>query len=135
LGVDSLAGHLVRYGISGVVVASLYIGATLLLSGPVGLPIALAIAIAIVLALTTHFILQRHFVFREEDFALSAGAQVRRYAVMGAVQWAVASLATSVLPDLLDLSEQVVYVAVTAVTSLVIFVVLRKRIFHPHEPG
>ena len=132
--VARLAGHAVRYALVGASVWLFYVGLTLLLSGPVGLPIQVAIIIALVIALTTHFLLQRYFVFRSAEFALSVGAQVRRYLFMGAFLYAAAAAATSVLPALLGLSEQVVYLAATALSSLATFLFLRWGVFHGPEP-
>src|SRR5689334_11729391 len=83
----------IRYALAGGTVAITYIGLTLLFSGPVGLPIQVAIPIGYVLAVSLHFLLQRRFVFADrEQFALSGGAQVRRYVVIGAVQYAVTAI-------------------------------------------
>src|SRR6516165_4502719 len=72
--------QLVRFGLTGLFVFVVYTGGTLLLSGPVGLPIVLAIAIAYPLAIVINFTLQRYFVFLDrETFALHWKAQLARY--------------------------------------------------------
>jgi putative flippase GtrA len=128
--VVQLAGHALRYGLVGATIGLLYVGLTLALSGPVGLPIQVAIVIALTVALTSHFLLQRNFVFRHAMFALSVRGQLRRYLVVGSLQYAVAVAATSALPALLGLSEQVAYIAITAVSSIATFLFLRWRVFH-----
>ena len=64
--------QLLRFGLAGAFVFGIYTGGTLLLSGPVGLPIVLAIAIrACRSRWPINFTMQRHFVFLDHDtFAL-----------------------------------------------------------------
>lgn len=129
--VRRMAGQAVRFGVAGATVALTYVGFTLLLSGPGGLPIQAAIPVAYVLAVCLHFVLQRVFVFRHADeFTLSTGEQVRRYVVIGLIQYALTASATALLPGVLDVSEQLVYVGTVAVLSACTFLVLRRRVFH-----
>lgn len=121
---------LLRYLIAGGVVFVVYVTLTLVLSGPVGVAIQVAIPVAYVLAVACHFVLQRRFVFAGQQFALRLHEQLVRYVAIGAIQYPVTALATAVLPDVLDVSEQVVYVAVTAVISATGFLVLRYGVFH-----
>jgi putative flippase GtrA len=125
-----LVHHLARYGAAGTSVACIYIGLTLGLSGPLSVPIQVAIPVSYVAAVVTHFLLQRHFVFRRGGFALSVRSQAGRYVVIGLSQYVVTAGATALLPGPLGVSEQVVYVAVTIVNSLVGFLLLRTRVFH-----
>ncbi len=113
-----------------MVVSLVYFGTTLGLRHFAGLPFPAAIAVGVVVALALHFQLQRRFVFRGREFALSGAEQARRYAVLATAQWAVASAATSLLPDVLGVSTEIVYVGVTVVLSVTIFLLLRARIFH-----
>ena len=102
--------HVVRYALAGGFTTALYVALTLLLSGPLRVPIQIAIALSFATVLGTHFLLQRHFVFGHVgEFHLSAGTQVRRYLIVGAVQYAVTAASLAVLPGWLDLSEPVVY--------------------------
>lgn len=120
-----------RYAIAGAIVAATYIGLTLLLDGPVGLALQAAIPVGYVLAVSLHFILQRFFVFADADaFALTGAQQVRRYLVIGAVQYAITALATATLPELLGVDERVIYVAVVVFISACTFLMLRTRVFH-----
>jgi putative flippase GtrA len=125
-------GQLVRYAIAGATVAVVYIGLTLLLSGPVGMPIQAAIPIAYVTAITVHFTLQRWFVFHDAGvFALAMHHQVGRYLAIGLVQYSTTAAATAVLPGVLGLPERVVYVCAVGVISAASFVLLRTSVFHP----
>lgn len=129
----SAAGRhqLLRFATAGGLVALVYLGLGVALSGPLGLPIQVAIPIAYVVAISLHYGLQRWFVFAHADaFALRGRAQLRRYVVVGAIQYALQALATSLLPDVLGVSEQVVFVAVAVLTPVVTFVVLRAAVFH-----
>jgi putative flippase GtrA len=124
--------QLVRYGIAGAIVAVVYIGLTLLLSGPVGLPIQAAIPIAYTTAIAAHFTLQRWFVFHDAAvFALAMHHQVGRYLVIGLIQYSATALATAVLPGVVGLPERVVYICAVGVISAASFVLLRTSVFHP----
>lgn len=130
-----LAGQGLRYLVAGAIVGLVYVGLTLLLSGPVGVPIQLAIPVSYATAIVLHFLLQRVFVFAHvATFALSARAQAGRYVAIALVQYPLTALATAVLPGVLGLSQQLVYLATTAVITLATFIVLRTRVFHSHEP-
>jgi len=130
---SSLRPHrqLLRWAAAGGVVALVYLGATLVLSGPLGLPIQLAIPVAYVTAVALHFLLQRLVVFPSaKAFALSMHRQVVRYIGLGVAQYGVTALSTGLLPEILGTSEKVVYVATVIVLSAITFAVLRFRVFH-----
>jgi putative flippase GtrA len=130
---DSLL-HLLRYTVAGGLVALLYVGGTLLLSGPVGLPIQIAIPIAYAVAVACHFLLQRLFVFRHEGgFALSAREQIVRYLIIAATQYPATAALTALLPAIFDISERTAYLITVVVISLTFFFVLRWGVFHPHD--
>jgi putative flippase GtrA len=124
------AGRVLRFVAAGGFVAVVNIGGTAVLYRAVGLPIQASVAIAYLAAITTHFTLQRVFVFAgQAGFALSLGAQVRRYAALAAVQYPltaglVAVLTSAGLPGLA--SVVVAAVIVTPVT----FIIMRTRLFH-----
>ena len=128
-------GQAVRYVIAGATVAAVYVGATLLLSGPAGAPIQAAIPVAYVTAVSLHFVLQRFFVFADaKAFALAVHHQIGRYVAIGAVQYAITAASTALLPPALGLSERVVYVGAVAAISAMTFIFLRTRVFHPPRP-
>lgn len=128
-----LAAELGRYAVVGGVVAGVYVGGTLLLADMLGLAIQLAIVIAYVTAVALHFTLQRLFVFRNREiFALSIGAQLRSYVVIGAIQYALTAAATGWLPGLLEVSDTAVYLGCVVVLSASTFIALRTRVFHAH---
>jgi putative flippase GtrA len=65
-------------------------------------PIELVIPFALAVAVVLHFVLQRRFVFVDRgSFALSGAVQARLYVVIVAVQAAVTTAATALLPALL----------------------------------
>jgi putative flippase GtrA len=126
--------HLSRYAVAGAVVALVYVGGTLLLSGPVGLPIQAAIPIAYAVAVALHFVLQRTFVFRHDgDFALSVHEQIIRYLLIAATQYPATAALTALLPQLIDVSDQVAYLITVVLISLTFFFVLRWGVFHPEK--
>lgn len=123
--------QLVRYASVGVLVAAIYIGLTLLLSGSLGLPIQAAIPIAYLCAICVHFTLQRLFVFRNaEEFELAVHHQVARYVALVLSQYVVTALFTAVLPSVLNLPARAVYVGTVCICTAIAFVLLRTRIFH-----
>jgi putative flippase GtrA len=129
--VRELVQHAARYGLAGMVVATTYVGLTLLLSGPAGLPIQLVIPVALTAAGVLHFALQRRFVFTDRDeFALAPAAQARWYLVIAIVQYAVTAASTALLPGFLGTTEQVVYVATVVAVSGTTFLFMRSRVFH-----
>jgi putative flippase GtrA len=120
-----------RYVVSGGVVTVANLGLGLLLSGPLGIPIQIAICIAFVASLLLNYTLQRLFVFADrESFALAGASQFTRYIQLGAAQYVFTALATAVLPGLLGVSQQVVFVAAALFAAAVTFVVLRLAVFH-----
>lgn len=128
-----LEQSLVRYGAAGATVGLVYLVTPLVLNELVGVPLEVAILLGYVLAVTLHFNLQRHFVFRHVDeFALSAHQQIVRYLAIGAVQYPITALATGFLPELLGVSQRVIFVLVTLLISAASFLLLRGHVFHPN---
>ena len=64
-----------RYAISGSSSTLTYIALTLLVSGPLGVPIQIAIPVSYAMALVLNFTLQRHFVFPSQGASCSDGAR------------------------------------------------------------
>jgi putative flippase GtrA len=133
--VRSFLAQLVRYAAAGGTSALLYVVLTLLLAGPVGLPIQVAIPPAYVLAVIVNFALQRHFVFRHNgDFALPIHHQAGYYVVVGVIVVGGSAAATTWLPPLLDVSEEAVYLGTVVLTPLFTYAVFRLRVFRPAPP-
>jgi putative flippase GtrA len=118
-----------RFVLAGGLTASVNFGssAVLLLAG---LPVQAAVAIAYLITVTTHFTLQRLFVFAGAgEFALPLGGQLRRYAALAAVQYPanaglVAVLVAIGVPDFVS-------IVIAALLAMPItFVVLRTKLFH-----
>lgn len=120
-----------RYLIAGAITAAVGIGATLLLSGPIGVPIQLAILASYPLILTVHFTLQRQFVFaREEDYALGTSSQMRRYFVLVAVQYVFVASCTALLSHVAGLDDRVAYLISVALGTGLVFTAMRLQVFH-----
>jgi len=133
-----VALQLVRFGLAGAFVFGIYTGGTLLLSGPLGLPIALAIAIAFPVALAINFTMQRHFVFLDHDtFALGARTQFARYLAAALCNYALTTIIVVTVPHALGVSPQLVFVITAMAMSLLGFTIVRGWIFHlpsvPHS--
>jgi putative flippase GtrA len=126
-----LTAETLRYVIGGSFTTIVYVGMTLTLARVVEAPIQLAIPISYATALLLHFLLQRNFVFQREDgFALERGHQLRRYLTTAATQYSLAALSTAILPGVLGLHEQVVYVVTALTLAAVTFLILRTHVFH-----
>ena len=134
----SSAGHhqALRFVLSGGTVAVVYLGLGLLLSGPLVCRSRSRSPSPTWSRCLFNYSMQRWFVFAHSDeFALSRQAQFLRYVQIGAAQYALTALATAVLPDVLGLDEQVVYVATALIAAVITFVVLRLVVFHGSDSG
>src|SRR4051794_17819040 len=128
---SGVLGEGVRFAIAGGTVSLIYLTTTTVLHEVFGVPFQLALIIGTLTGLTAHFTLQRVFVWvHHEEFALSVHAQVGRYLLVAAVQYALTALSTSVLPGLLDLPVTAVYLATALSIAAMNFLVFRRRIFH-----
>jgi putative flippase GtrA len=121
-----------RYALAGSMVAVVYFTITTIMRAVVGAPWPLAVAVGYVIATSLHFTLQRILVFRhKEGFALSVREQLPRFAALVVCQYAVTISAMAVLPHLLGLPSLLVYFGVAGAITVVSFVILRTRLFHP----
>lgn len=120
-----------RFAIAGASVAAVYVGVTSLLAGILGMPFQAALAIGFAVALVAHFSLQRLFVWtHREAFALPLHGQLGRYLSLSAAQYGLTAASTALLPAVLGLSAEVVYLGTVAVVYSVNFLMFRSRIFH-----
>ena len=134
---SGLLGQGLRFAISGGLVSLVYLGTTTLLADVAGLPFQVALPIGFSAGLVVHFTLQRFFVWiHHEEFALPLHHQVGRYLVAAAVQYGVTAASTAVLPGVLGIPTEIVYLATVAGIVATNFVVFRFAIFHakPSEP-
>jgi len=128
---SGLLGQGVRYALAGGTVALVYLLTTLLLAEVVGLPFQAALAIGFCVGLMVHFSLQRLFVWtHHEEFALPLHHQAGRYLLVAGIQYGVTVASTSLLPPLLGIPVEVVYLATVAVVVCANFLVFRHGIFH-----
>jgi putative flippase GtrA len=121
----------VRFVLSGVIVSTVYITVTTLLSQVAHLRFQIALVIGWSAAVSVHFTLQRTFVWkRAESFALPFRHQVGRYLLVAVSQLGFTAATTTVLPSLLHVSAEAVYLATAALVTLFNFLVFRKGVFH-----
>ncbi len=134
-GADSgLTGQGVRYALTGVVVALVYLLATTLLAVVVGLPFQAALPIGFALAISVHFTLQRLFVWvHHEQFALPFRHQARRYLTVVLVQYGLTAASTALLPGALGLPTEAVYLITALLLAGVNFLLFRSVVFHPER--
>jgi putative flippase GtrA len=98
----------------------------------VGLPFEVALVLGFSVSIAAHFALQRHFVWvHNGEFALSLRTQTARYLTLAVAQYAITAASTAVLPGVLHLDTEVVYLATFAVITPTTFVLFRHRVFHP----
>ncbi|MGO9322624.1 MAG: GtrA family protein [Solirubrobacteraceae bacterium] len=120
-----------RFGLSGGIVALVYLTTTTILAEGVGMPFQAALAIGFCVAVVVHFTLQRLFVWvHHEEFALPLHHQLGRYLVVAAAQYGVTAASTGVLPSALNVPTEIVYLATFAVVLSTNFLVFRYGIFH-----
>jgi putative flippase GtrA len=102
----------------------------------VGLPFQVALVLGFTTALVTHFSLQRFFVWvHHDDFALPLGTQAGRYLTISLTQYGVTAATTATLPDALGVAPEIVYLVVTALVTIVNFLLFRTHVFHPEPAG
>jgi putative flippase GtrA len=129
---SGLAGQGFRYVVAGVFVAGVYLLTTTILAVVVGLPFQAALSIGFGSGLGIHFTVQRLFVWvHEEEFALPFFHQARRYLVVAGAQYAVTATTTSLLPAVVGLSTEVVYLITVVLLATANFLLFRKVVFHP----
>jgi putative flippase GtrA len=120
-----------RFALAGGTVAVVYLTTTTVLAEVLGLAFQAALAIGFCVAVLMHFTLQRLFVWTHHDeFALPLRHQVGRYLTYAAAQYGATAAATALLPSLLGVSAEIVYLATVAVIVCSNFAVFRYGIFH-----
>jgi putative flippase GtrA len=131
-----LLGQLLRFALSGGIVAVVYVSITTLLHEAFAVPFQIALAIGFSVGVALHFTLQRVFVWRHDDsFALAVHHQAIRYLCVCGSQYGVTAVSSAVLPALVGLPVEVVYIATMLAIAVFNFIVFRGRIFHPTSPG
>lgn len=132
---SGLLGQFIRYGLAGAFVTVVYVTITTVLSQVVGLPFEVALAIGFCMILLLHFSLQRLFVWTHyEVFELPMRHQVGRYLIMIGAQYGITAASTAVLPGVLGVSTEIVYLATVAALATTNFLVMRFVIFHGKTP-
>ncbi|HEY3758952.1 MAG TPA: GtrA family protein [Solirubrobacteraceae bacterium] len=126
---SGLLGQGVRFAIAGTVVALVYLITTTCLALVV--PFQIALAGGFCLAICVHFSLQRLFVWGHRDsFALPLHHQAGRYLIVAGTQYAITAASTSLLPPVLGLPTEVVYLLTVLIVASSNFIVFRNGIFH-----
>lgn len=115
-----------RFAAVGAFITVLYLAVTTA-ARLAGAPWWLAIAVGYVVATSTHFVLHRTVVFRrEEGFELTLGQQLPRFVAVVVCQYAVTTLAVTLLPG----PQFVVFFGVAACVTVASFLLLRTKLFH-----
>jgi putative flippase GtrA len=127
-------GQGVRFVLAGGFVALVYLLTTTLLALVLGAPFQLALVLGFCLGLTVHFTLQRTFVWlHHEGFALPLRRQASRYLAIALSQYGITAASTSLLPPLLGLPPEAVYLMTVPFITLVNFLLFGRRVFHAGE--
>jgi putative flippase GtrA len=135
---DALVGHGMRFILTGAGVSIVYITVTTVLAEVSHLRFQVALAIGWCAAVCVHFTLQRTFVWTHRaSFALPFGRQVGRYLLVAVSQLGLTATTTAVLPSLLGVPAEAIYLGTALLVTVVNFVVFRNRIFHaqPSDAG
>ena len=134
--VASIAARGIRFLAAGGLVACLYLAVTTLLASVIGVPFQAALAIGFAAALTSHFLLQRVFVWRHTaGYALTAREQVGRYVPLAGAQYGITAASTAFLPGAIGVGVVYVYLATAATLTCANFFVVGARVFHHLEAG
>jgi len=133
---SGLLGQGVRFLFAGGIVVVVYVTTTTVLADVVGLHFQVALAIGFAVALLVQFNLYRVFVWvHHEEFALPVHHQVGRYLAAAAVNYGLTAVCTAVLPGVLGVPTEAVYLVMVAALPVMNFVVLRYVIFHAKTPA
>jgi choline kinase/putative flippase GtrA len=129
---SDLRGQGARYALAGCTVATVYLLTTTILAVGVGLPFQVALLSGYAVALCLHFTLQRLFVWTHSDgFALPFRRQVGRYLLTSGAQYGLTAASTSLLPPVLGLAPELVYLGTVPILTAANFLVFRHGVFHP----
>lgn len=116
--------------LAGAFVGLVYVLGTTFLAVVVGLPFREALALGFTLQLAVHFTLQRGFVWvHEEEFALPFQHQAGRYLAVAGAQLGVTAASTSLLPVVVGLSTEAVYLITVALMTIANFLLFRNVVF------
>jgi putative flippase GtrA len=126
-----LLGQGVRYILGGCTSVALYMLITTILALVVALPFEVALAIGFCLMVCVNFTLHRVFVWvNHEGFALPIHRQLGRYLSVALTQYGLTAASVALLPRVLALSSEVVYLATVTGFAALTFLILRHRVFH-----
>jgi putative flippase GtrA len=133
---SGLLGQGLRFGLAGATVAGVYVLSTLLLVHVLGLGFEAALPIGFAIAITVHFTLQRTFVWIPANAcALPIRRQLPRDLTIALTQYGMTALALALLPRALGVKPDVVYLCCVVLLTILSFLLLRARVFHPDELG
>jgi putative flippase GtrA len=131
---SGLPGQGTRYALAGSVVAVVYLCTTTFLAVVVGMSFREALPIGFTLQLVVHYTLQRKFVWvHDKEFALSFRHQAPRYLAVAGMQLGVTAVAIALLPAVLGLPAEVVYLGTVVLMTSVNFLLFRYVVFHPER--
>ena len=123
-----------RFVLAGAIVWLVNLSVTTVLAVVVGLPFQVALLTGYVVSVAVHFALQRLFVWAHRDgFALSVRRQLGRYLLLVAIQYGVTAASTLLLPSVLGLSSEAIFLIVVPLQASINFLLFRNSIFHPHS--
>ena len=128
---SKLIGTMLRFVLVGGTGVVVYTLVTTLLATVVEVPFQMALAVGFCAALAVHFTLQRVFVWSHPgQFALPLRRQLRRYLAAACAQYGATAASTSLLPAVLGLPTEAVYLITVLALAAMSFLLFRDRIFH-----
>jgi putative flippase GtrA len=131
---SGVLGQGVRFALVGALVAVVYLSSTTILAVVVGIPFQAALAAGSALALAVHFTLQRVFVWaHHEEYALPFHRQIGRYLLLTGTQYGITAASVALLPNVLGISTEIVYLATAILVASTNFLLFRNRIFHANS--
>jgi putative flippase GtrA len=127
----ALAAQGLRFALAGIAVWLVNLSVTTSLALFVGLPFQMALLTGYVVSVAVHFALQRLFVWaHREGFALPMRRQLGRYLLLVVIQYGVTAASTLLLPSVLGLSSEAIFLIVVPLQASINFLLFRNSIFH-----
>jgi putative flippase GtrA len=127
--------RLVRFGLTGVLVAAVHMTIVTVGVAVLDVPVQLTLVVAYLVAIALHFMMHRNLVFASEaGYALHLTAQGTRYLALALFSYIVTATSLAVVPDLIGVPVLALYFATICGLAVISFTVLQVLIFHAPSP-
>jgi putative flippase GtrA len=122
-----------RYGLVGAATAAVYFGVFALLHDIFGAGYQIAVSCGYAAGVAFHFVANRNLTFRKAGGHIAA--QLTKYAVVVAINYALTLIVVSVAVELGGLSAYLGVLAAVAITTLIGYALFARWVFRPQHGG